>query len=108
VDTKFVVAAGKSNISARIFYPLRRPGRDIHEANTAAGLAITESNVDEYVRFFMAHLRDDAGELFAIIESLNGYRLGYEDGQTRQKPEDTRFAYDGVSVYGDTFAFRVM
>ena len=106
MGTMFMVAAGPGELSARMYYPLNGEGSDIHAANKAAGLAITQDNAIDYLRFFTTFLWTDDGESFAIIESLNGYALVNEDKPDQRKPEDMRLVYEGADAEGDTFAFR--
>ncbi|MGH6810787.1 MAG: hypothetical protein ACREDM_00075 [Methylocella sp.] len=102
----FMVAAGPGELSARDYYPLNGSGSDIHAANKAAKLVITQDNAGDYLRYFTAFLRNDEGEPFAIIESLNSFGLVNKDRQNQQKPEDMRLVCEGANVEGDAFAFR--
>jgi hypothetical protein len=54
----------------------------------------------------MTFLRNEDGEPFAIIESLNGYALVNDEKPERRKPEDMRLVCDGVNAEDDAFAFR--
>lgn len=101
----FMVAAGTGDLESRSFYPLNGPGCDIMNANDAAGLSISEENAMAYLRFFHDHLRDDSGERFAIVESLDGFCLIDKEQQYRPKPADMRLTYAG-SPLEQNFAFR--
>lgn len=106
MGTMFMVAVGPGEISAREYYPLNGNGADIHAANKAAKLVITQDNAGDYLRYFTAFLRNDEGEPFAIIESLNGFGLVGKDRQTQQKPDDMRLVCEGANEEGNVFAFR--
>jgi hypothetical protein len=73
MGTMFMVAAGPGELFAREFYPLTGESSDIHAANKAAKLVITQDNAGDYLRFFMTFLRTGEGESFKVIESLSGY-----------------------------------
>jgi hypothetical protein len=102
----FMVAAGPGELSARDFYPLTGESEEIRAANKAAKLVITQENAGDYLRFFMTFLRNEDGEPFVIIESLNGYALVNEEKPEQRKPEDMRLVCDGVNAEDDAFAFR--
>ena len=106
LHTGYIVAAGQGEISAREYYPLNGSGDDIHTANKAARLVITEENAGDYLHFFHTFLRSGDGEPFAIVESLNGFGVFDKDGHYQCKPKDMRLAYAGARAEGDAFTFR--
>ena len=102
----FMVAAGRGELSAREFYPLNGKSADIHAANEAALLDITQENAGDYLRFFMTFLRTGEGESFKVIESLSGYALVNDEKPEQRKPKDMRLVCDGANGDDDAFAFR--
>ena len=106
MGTMFMVAAGPGELSAREFYPLTGTSDEIRAANNAAKLVITQGNAGDYLRFFMTFLRNEDGEPFVIIESLNGYAVVNDEKPEQRKPEDMRLVCDGVNADDDAFAFR--
>jgi hypothetical protein len=106
MSTMFMVAAGPGELSAREFYPLTGTSEEIRAANKAAKLVITHENAGDYLRFFMTFLRNEDGEPFVIIESLNGYALVNDEKPEQRKPEDMGLVCYGVNADDDAFAFR--
>lgn len=104
--TMFMVAAGPGEISTRMYYPLNGNSGDIHAANKAAKLVITQDNAGDYLRYFTAFLQNDEGEPFRVVESLSGYTLVNEDRPDQRKPEDTRLVCEGANAERDAFVFR--
>ena len=102
----FMVAAGPGELFQREYYPLNGASAEIHAANEAAGLVITQDNAGDYLRFFMTFLRTGEGESFKVIESLSGYALVNDEKPEQRKPEDMRLVCDGVNADDDAFAFR--
>ena len=73
----FMVAAGPGELFQREYYPLNGASAEIHAANEAAGLVITQDNAGDYLRFFMT---------FQVKESHQGDRVPkrLSVGQRRQ------------------------
>lgn len=75
-ETGVLIAAGTGDVAGRELFPLRGQGKDIHEANRVAGLALNEANVFEYLEFFCGMIAGrETGCPFRIMQSLDGVVL---------------------------------